>query len=72
MKVVRHNKKSGGALKSVIALNRSVSGLPSFKPIEQRMLESEQRFDAVYHSNRLEGNRLSREEARQAITLDLR
>jgi hypothetical protein len=60
------NKK----IAKLVALDRKVGCLPAIPPYEQQMLDQEQAFKAVYHSNKLEGNKLSEEEARRAILID--
>lgn len=53
-------------LKKIIELNQKIqTRKPSL--IEKELLESEQRFEATYYSNKLEGNKLTKEEARKAV-----
>lgn len=57
-------------LKKIVSLDRKIDNLPKPSPVEEKMLESEQRFESTYHSNKLEGNTLSKHEARKAISLE--
>ncbi|MBI1957342.1 MAG: hypothetical protein HYS44_02710 [Candidatus Niyogibacteria bacterium] len=54
-------------LKKIVDLDKKIGGIADLTPTEQSMLESEQRFEATFYSNKLEGNKLSKEEARKAI-----
>lgn len=36
---------------------------------EKNVLEAEQRFEATYYSNKFEGNKLSKDDARKAISI---
>lgn len=54
-------------LKQLNALDKKLRQLPPPTPVERDLVDAELRFDAVYHSNRLEGNKLSRAEARKAV-----
>ena len=58
------NKK----LKNLVSLDQKISKLPPLSAVEEQTVESEQRFEATYYSNRLEGNKLSKDEARKVIT----
>lgn len=57
------NKK----LIQLVNLDRKIEKLPTLSPVEKRCLETEQRFQATYYSNKLEGNQLSKKEARNAV-----
>ena len=61
MRKVRQN------LKRILKLDQKVKKLPRLSPIENKLAETEQRFEATYHSNRLEGNKLDKNEARKAV-----
>jgi len=60
-----YNKKE--EIKKIICLDKKIEKLPKLSPTEREMIESEQRFEATYYSNKLEGNKLSRRDARRAI-----
>ena len=60
------NKKIG----KLVDLDRKMKDLPEISPIEKQVLDTEQAFKAVYHSNKLEGNKLSEADARKAIQID--
>ncbi|MDP3727025.1 MAG: hypothetical protein Q8R35_00100 [bacterium] len=53
--------------KQLARLGEKMGRLPKLSPVEERVAESEQRFEAVYHSNKLEGNKLTKTEARRAV-----
>ena len=57
------NKK----FKEILVLDKKLSKAPRLSPTEKDVLESEQRFEAAYYSNKLEGNKLGKDEARKAI-----
>ena len=50
-----------------ITLDKKIGEIADLTPTEKSMLESEQRFEATFYSNKLEGNKLSKDEARKAI-----
>ena len=58
------NKK----LKNLVSLDQKISKLPPLSVVEEQTVESEQRFEVTYYSNKLEGNRLSKDEARKIIS----
>ena len=59
------NKK----LIQLIDLDRKIEKLPTLSPVEKKYMETEQRFQATYYSNKLEGNQLSEKEARNAVLI---
>ncbi|MGC9968816.1 MAG: hypothetical protein ABSC29_03775 [Minisyncoccia bacterium] len=65
-KRVHQNESLIGEL---IELRTEVCKLPRLSPIEKELHEAEVRFEATYHSNKLEGNKLSEDEARSAIMI---
>ncbi len=54
-------------LKNILELDKKIQNSRPLSEVEKEFIESEQRFDAVYYSNKLEGNKLSKIEARKAI-----
>ncbi|MEK7626802.1 MAG: hypothetical protein AAB399_01370 [Patescibacteria group bacterium] len=60
-------QKVNKGIKQIIDLDRKIKNLPELSRVEKSILEQEQKFDSVYYSNKLEGNKLSKEEARKAI-----
>lgn len=58
------NKK----LKNLVSLDQKISKLPPLSAVEEQTTESEQRFEATYYSNKLEGNKLSKNETRKIIS----
>ena len=54
-------------LKKIVDLDKKIGEIADLTPTEKSMLESEQRFEATFYSNKLEGNKLSKDEARKAI-----
>ena len=58
------NKK----LKNLVNLDQKINKLPPLSAVEEQTVESEQRFEATYYSNKLEGNKLSKDEARKVIS----
>ena len=58
-----------GLIQRLVALDKKTSQLPGLSAVERGVVEVEQQFESVYHSNKLEGNKLSKTEARQAILL---
>lgn len=63
MKRIKITKK----LSRIVKLDQKMKALPKLSPIENNLIETEQRFEATYYSNKLEGNRLDKHEARKAI-----
>lgn len=61
------NKKS--ILNEIVRLNKARK-TSNISESEKGLLEVRQRFEAVYYSNRLEGNTLSKEEAKKAILVE--
>lgn len=59
--------QKGQKLQQLLRLDQKIAKLPKLSSIEGRLLESEHRFESVYYSNKLEGNKLSKLEARRAI-----
>ena len=53
-------------LRQLLKLDEKSKDL-NLSPVEKRVMEGEQRFEATYHSNKLEGNKLSKGEAKKAI-----
>ena len=60
-------KKLDKKLKQIVGLDKKMEKAPGLSPTEKDVLQSEQRFEATYYSNKLEGNKLSKDEARKAI-----
>jgi len=60
-----HNKKE--EIKKILCLDKKIEKLPKLSPTEKETIENEQRFEATYYSNKLEGNKLSKQDARRAI-----
>lgn len=54
-------------LRQLSALDKKIQKLPAPTEAEQHLIDAELRLDAVYYSNRLEGNKLTKEEVRKAI-----
>lgn len=54
-------------IRRLTKLSEKMDKLPKLSPVEERVAEGERRFEATYHSNRLEGNKLTKAEARKAI-----
>ena len=63
-------KKLIQKIKQIAALDQKMERLPSLTPIEKDLIENDQRFEATYYSNKLEGNKLSKHEARKAVLSD--
>ena len=42
----------------------------SLSPVGKNLLEAENRFEATFYSNKLEGNKLSKHEARKVVLAD--
>lgn len=57
-------------IKKILNLDKKIGDFPELSSVEKGMLESEQRFEATYHSNRLEGNKLTKDEARKTVLSD--
>ena len=60
-------KKTDRKIKKLLDLDKKIQKLPKLSPVEKAVLNKEQSFESVYYSNKLEGNKLSKEEARRAI-----
>ncbi|KKU94045.1 MAG: hypothetical protein UY26_C0003G0195 [Candidatus Jorgensenbacteria bacterium GW2011_GWA1_48_13] len=60
-------KKIDRKIKKLLDLDKKIQKLPKLSPVEKAVLNKEQNFESVYYSNKLEGNKLSKEEARRAI-----
>lgn len=54
-------------LRELVRLDDKIRKLPQPSEIERESLHSRHRFEATYNSNRLEGNKLTRKEAKEAI-----
>ena len=54
-------------IKKLLSLDKKIKNLPQLSPVEKTVFNKEQSFESVYYSNKLEGNKLSKEEARRAI-----
>jgi len=65
-------RRKNGEFNSVLALDKAISRLPKLSSKERQILQDKQRFDSVFYSNRLEGNKLTRNDARKAIAMDLK
>lgn len=61
-------KNLGKKLKSLVNLDQKISKSVPLSPVEEQTVESEQRFESTYYSNKLEGNKLSKDEARRVIS----
>ena len=61
----KSNKKR--KLSELVELDKKIRQLPKLSKTEEQMLESEELFDATFYSNKLEGNKLSKSEARKAV-----
>lgn len=60
-------KETNKKLIQLVDLDKKIEKLPTLSPVEKQSIEAEQRFEATYHSNKLEGNQLSESEARNAV-----
>lgn len=56
-------------LRKLRILDKKIQTLPSLTEIEREVVDAELRFEAVYYSNKLEGNTLTKEEARKAVAV---
>lgn len=56
-------------LRKLRTLDKKIHALPSLTEIEQELVDAELRFEAIYYSNKLEGNTLTKEEARKAVAV---
>jgi len=54
-------------LNYLVDLNKEISKLPPLSPEEEASVEAANKFESVYFSNKLEGNNLTEEEARNAV-----
>ena len=57
-------------LDRLIGLGKRSSKLPALSKEEEKIIETDAKFESVYFSNRLEGNHLTEEEAKNAILSD--
>jgi hypothetical protein len=57
-------------LNRLIDLEKKSSKLPPLSKEEEKIIETDTKFESVYFSNRLEGNHLTEEEAKNAILSD--
>ena len=60
-------KKMNKKLSKLVALDKKIDRSHRPSPVEKQLIEAEQRFEATYYSNKLEGNRLTKNDARKAI-----
>lgn len=60
-------KQDNKKIKQLLDLDKKISKLPELSLDEKEALEDEQMFESVYYSNRFEGNKLTKEEARKVI-----
>lgn len=65
MKISKQKSKKS-VLNRIVKLNKARKA-SKISESEKGLLEVRQRLDAVYYSNRLEGNTLSKEEVKKAI-----
>ncbi|MBI2676874.1 MAG: hypothetical protein HYX21_02945 [Candidatus Yanofskybacteria bacterium] len=54
-------------IKQLLKLDDKLAKLRKPTSIEEESLHAQHRFEATYYSNKLEGNKLTKEEARKAI-----
>lgn len=54
-------------LDHLVDLDKKISKLPRLSPEEETIIEADNNFESVYFSNKLEGNKLTEKEARDAI-----
>lgn len=54
-------------LQQLRALDAKLRRLPAPTAVEREFIDAELRLEEVYHSNRLEGNTLSKAEVRKAV-----
>ena len=59
--------KKKNIIKQLVAIDKKIRKLPKAAGPKKQSLEAKNRFEAVYFSNKLEGNKLTREEAKEAI-----
>ncbi len=45
------------------------SGMSKISEGERNIIKAQERFEAIYYSNKFEGNKLSKDEARKAILI---
>jgi len=57
-------------LDHLIDLGEKSSKLPPLSREEEKIIETDNKFESVYFSNKLEGNHLTEEEAKNAILSD--
>lgn len=57
-------------IREIVNLDKKIEKLPTLSSAEQQLLEADQRFEATFYSNKLEGNKLSKDEARAAVLSD--
>jgi hypothetical protein len=57
-------------LNHLIDLGKKSAKLPPLSKTEEKIIETDSRFKSVYFSNKLEGSRLTKEEAVNAILSD--
>lgn len=60
-------KEMNKKLTQLVNLDKKIEKLPTLSQVEIGYIEAEQRFEATFYSNKLEGNKLSGKEARNAI-----
>lgn len=60
-------KKFNTKLRELVELDREIRQLPKLSPIEKELLNNEIRFESTYFSNKLEGNKLSIDDAQKAV-----
>jgi len=60
-------KKDNKQIKRLLDLDKRISKLPELSLDEKEALENEQMFESVYYSNKFEGNKLTKEEARKVM-----
>ena len=60
-------KKINKKIKKLLSLSQKAAKLRPLSSVEKKFVEAEERFEATYYSNRLEGNKLSKSEARKAV-----
>ena len=58
---------SKNIIKQIVKTEGKIKKLPALSKEERELIEAEISVDSVYHSNRLEGNELSKKDAKKAM-----
>ena len=63
------NRRCDEKFNKLLELDREIAKLPKLTKFEKELVDADIRFESTYHSNRLEGNKLSPDDAKRAVMI---